>query len=146
MKKNVTYKDIMAKEPCYDPQEIGMPVNYNKPVKVFIDEYKDRVKEKHDILWLLLDNDYMSARDLRLFAVCCTMEILKLFKNHCDVVERYAQIKGFLTPGKLTDDELYSAWADARYAAARAAARDAVMAAAWDAERAAQIEQLKTYF
>ena len=138
MKKNVTYKDIMAKEPCYDPQEIGMPVNYNKPVKVFIDEYKDRVKEKHDILWLLLDNDYMTDKDLRLFAVCCTREALKLVKNP-DVAERYEH-------GKATDFEIYAAWADARYAASMAAARNAVMAAAWAAAKAAQIEQLKTYF
>jgi len=71
----------------------------------------------------------MSDKDLRLFAVWCAREALKLVKtsdersiNACNVAERFAN-------GEATKEEL-----------------DAAKDAAWAAARDAQIEQLKTYF
>ena len=103
----------------------------------------------------------MSDKDMRLFAVWCAREALKLLKNPdprslnaCDVAERFAN-------GQATSDELDAArdaaWSaamdadsDAARSAARAAARDAAWAAAWSAAwsaaRDAQIDKLLTYF
>ena len=162
MKTEVTYKDLMERGPCYDPQTIGMPTNYSASIPDFIGEYRDKVKNKQDIIWAICHNDYMTDKDLRLFAVWCAREALKLIKNPdprsviaCDVAERFAN-------GKATKEELAAAWAAGAARAARAAwaaraARDAAKAAgaacdaAWAAKAAgaagaAQIDKLLTYF
>lgn len=74
----------------------------------------------------------MTDKDMRLFAVWCAREALKLDNpdersiNACNVAERFAN-------GQANSDEL-------------AAARDAAGAAARDAARDAQIDKLMTYF
>jgi hypothetical protein len=85
---------------------------------------------------LLRQVDMWNDRTLRLFAVWCAREALKLVKepdprsvNAVDVAERYAN-------GNATGDELHAAWAAAR-AAAWDAARDAARDTAWAAARAA---------
>ena len=138
----------MTRGACYDSQEIGMPVDYSATISEFINEYTDKVKNKEDIIWAVCHNDYMTDRDLRLFAVWCVREALKLVDpdprsvEACNVAERFAN-------GNATDEELAAAWAaawDATRAAARAAARDAARAAAWAAAWDAQIDQLLPYF
>ena len=154
MKKKITYNDLVAMDPCYHPSEIGIPENYSATVADFIKEYREKVKNKENIIWVLCRNDYMTDRDMRLFAVWCAREALKLVDNPdqrsidaCDVAERYAN-------GDATDDELCAAWAaawgamDAAWAAraARGAASGASAAcaasrassAAGDAARAAR--------
>ena len=163
MKTKITYKDIMSFDPCYDPDELGK-INKRKSLTIpeFITQYRDRVKFKDDIIWVVCRSEHMSDRDLRLFAVWCTREALKLIDadlrsvEACNVAERFAN-------GEATNEELSAAWAaagDAAWAAAWAAAgdaRDAAWAAAGDAARAAardaraaagddQIDQLLTYF
>ena len=132
MRKKITYKAIMEFAPCYNPTKLGMKKTYSDSIYNFISEYRDKVNSKEDIIWLICRKEYMTDRDLRLFAVWCAREALKLVKkpdqrsiNACDVAERYAN-------GKATKDELNAAWA-----------------AAWDAARAAwaaQIDKLLTYF
>jgi hypothetical protein len=173
MKTEINNELLRSFNPCYDPSEIGIPDDETLSVKDWIDKYKDKVKSKSDVIWVICRNDFMTNKDLRLFAVWCAREALKLFENPdhrsinaCDVAERYAN-------GEATREELDAAWDAARDAAraaaraaardaARAAARDAARAAAWDAARDAawaaardaawdaawdaQIEQLKTYF
>ena len=136
MKKEITYNDLVAMNPCYTPDEIGITKGFKMPVVEFIKEYRDKVKSKYDIIWVICRNDYMTDKDLRLFAVWCAREALKLVDNPdersinaCDVAERYAN-------GEATDNELTAAWDaawDAARDAARAAARDAARDAAWDA-------------
>ena len=159
MKTKISYKDIMSYNPCYDPKELGK-IDKRKSLTIpeFIAKYRDRVKNKEDIIWVVCRNEYMSDRDLRLFAVWCAREALKLVDPDprsvaaCDVAYRFAN-------GEATKEELDAA-RDAAWAAkdaAGAAARDAAWAAAraaWaaagDAARAAagaaQIDQLLTYF
>ena len=137
MKNKITYKDIMSFDPCYDPDELGK-INKRKSLTIpeFITQYRDRVKSKDDIIWVVFRNEYMTDKDLRLFAVWCAREALKLVDPDprsvvvCDVAEMFAN-------GEATKEEL---------AAARDAARDAAWAAARDAALAAQIDQLLTYF
>jgi hypothetical protein len=71
----------------------------------------------------------MTDKDMRLFAVWCAREALKLVDNPdersinaCDVAEKYAN-------GEATDDELDAAWSAAR-----------------DDARDAQIDKLLNYF
>ena len=146
MKKKIKYKDLVEMNPCYMPDEIGITKGYSAKVSDFIKEYRDKVKKPEDITWVVCRNDYMTGKDMRLFAVWCAREALKLADspdevsvNALDVTERYAN--GEATKGEL-DAARYSAraaeWADASdavRAAAMAAARDAASVAVMDAAR-----------
>ena len=139
--KVVSNRIIRKLNPCYDPSEVVKDENEELPIKEWVAKYRDLVKEKSDIIWLLCNKLYMSDRDVRLFAVWCAREALKLVEKPdprsvaaCDVAERYAN-------GEATDEELTAAARDAARAAARAAASDAAraatLAADWAAARAA---------
>jgi len=132
MKTKITYEDLIKMKPCYHPREIGIKRNYSAAIPEFIKEYRDKVQDKADILWVICRNDYMTARDIRLFAVWCAREALKLVKNPdprsinaCDVAERYA------------DEEATKEELDAASAAAKDADRDAAGTASWNAAMAA---------
>jgi hypothetical protein len=108
-KKAVTYKDIVSYNPCYDPAEIGMPGGYSATIPDFIDEYRGKVNEPKDIMWLLCRNEYLTDKDLRLFAVWCARQSISRVENPdtrwyeaCNVAERFAQ-------GEATDEELKAA-------------------------------------
>jgi hypothetical protein len=148
--KQITLQQIRDLSPCYDPTKY-LPENWTGTV---IDILNVEACPAKDRLWVVLREDFIDAKTLRLFAVWCAREALKLIDNpdhrsveSCNVAERYAN-------GDATDDELsaaYSAACSAPYyaasyaasSAAMAAARDAALAAAWDAARDAQINQLK---
>ncbi len=166
MNKKITLSDIRAFSPCYDPSKY-LPENW-KGTAIDILNVTDCPAE--DRLWVVLRNDFLTDRELRLFAVWCARQALaipgnesEVCSNTCDVAERYAN-------GQATEEELAAArdaardaamaaaraaaWAaardaamDAAWAAARDAARDAARYAAMDAARAAawdaQIEHLK---
>jgi hypothetical protein len=135
-KKAITYKGITELEPkpCYDPKEIGMPETYQASIVEFIEEYKDKVKDKSDILWVV--RYYLDDKTLRLFAEWCARAALKLIDNPdarstnaCDVAERF-------TNGKATKEELAAAGDSAWYSAG-ATARDSAWYSAWAAAGAA---------
>jgi len=137
---NVTTKLLRSFNPCYDPSQIGIKDDLNMPVIEFVDFAKDIVESKEDLIWVICRKDFMSDRDLRLFAVWCAREALKLVDNPdersinaCNVSEAFAN-------GEVSIEELTAAEAAAE------TARDTARDAAWAAARDAQIEQLKTYF
>ena len=106
MKKKITYKDIIKLDACYNPTDVGMPKTYSDTIPNFINEYQDKVKNKDDLIWLLCRNEYMTDKDIRLFAVWCARKALKLVDkpdqrsiNACDVAERFAN-------GDATQEEL----------------------------------------
>ena len=167
MKKitKISNRIIRIFDPCYDPSELGSKESEYLPIIVAVEKYRDKCKNKEDIVWLLCRKEFMNEKDMRLFAVWCAREALKLSENPdqrslnaCDVAEKFAY-------GEATREQLDAARAAARYAdAAGAAARYAaavwVLAAAWyaaeawaaakDADAAgardAQIDKLLTYF
>ena len=173
MKKKITYKDLRAMGPCYHPSRIGIKSDYSATIPEFIKEYRDKVNDKEDILWVMCRKEYMTERDMRLFAVWCAREALKLVAKPdyrsveaCNVAEKFANEKA-------TTEELAAASAAARTAASaaasaasRTASSAAVSAAAWTAASAAasgvvwaavwgvvwdavwdaQIDKLATYF
>ena len=105
-KKKITYKDLVLLEPCYQPKEIGIKSNYSATIPEFIREYRDKVKNTKDIILVLCRKDHMTERDMRLFAVWCAREALKLIDNlnpisipACDVAEKY--IRGETNTEKL---------------------------------------------
>ena len=148
----INNKLIRSFRPCYDPSKY-IDETENLPIKQGIKKYRGIVPAK-DILWLLCRNEFLSDRDLRLFAVWCAREALKLVDNPdqrsvaaCDVAERYAN-------GEATKEDLAAA-ATAATAASAAEAADAWAAAradVWAAARAAdaarekQLDKLLTYF
>ena len=127
-----TISDIRSYDPCYDPAKY-LPEDWQGTA---LDILKVGGCPPQDRLWVVLRNDWIDDRTMRLFAVWCARQALALVVNPdprsvaaCDVAERYAN-------GQATDKELAAA-RDAAWDAARDAARDAAMAAAWDAARAA---------
>ena len=138
--KTINNKLIRSFNPCYDPSEKGIPDDETLTVHEWVSKYKDVVPIS-DILWLLLRNDFYTDKQLRLFAVWCAREALKMVDNPdqrsinaCDIAERYAN-------GEATDKELRAARTVALAAArtvALAAARTVALAAVLAAERAAE--------
>jgi hypothetical protein len=108
MYKTISNKIIRKFNPCYDPSEVITDENEELSVKQWVEKYKNIVPPK-DILWLLCRNEFLSDKDLRLFAVWCAREALKLVENPdkrsvnaCNVAERYAN-------GEATKEELETA-------------------------------------
>jgi len=98
------------------------------PIKDWVQKYRNVVPAK-DILWLLLRKKFLSEKDLRLFAVWCAREALKVVKNPdersaeaCNVAEKFAN-------GEATKEELYAAHIAALNAGASAARNTAAYAA-----------------
>ena len=148
MKKKIRYNDLVKMNPCYIPEDIGITKGYSATIPEFIKEYRDKVKSKEDIIWVICRKEYMSDKDLRLFAVWCAREALKLDDNPdersinaCNVAESFANgqaNRGELDAAKDAARAAARAAArDAAWGAARDAARDAAWDAAWDAARAA---------
>ena len=134
--KTITYKDIMALDPCYDPVERGhCAANWTGTV---VDILKHADVTPSDKLWVvtqLIDN-----KTNRLFAVWCARNALSLVDNPdprsaeaCNVAERFAN-------GEASSGELRAAWVvawDAAGDAAGAAARATAWSTAWVAASAA---------
>ena len=121
-----TIKDLRKLSPCYDPTKY-LPEDWQGTVLDILNVTECPAKDR---LWVVLHKEFMTDKQLRLFAVWCARQSLaipgnesEVCSNTCDVAERYAN-------GEATDEEL---------AAARSAAKDA----AWYAARSAQINHLK---
>ncbi len=129
--KRFTIEDIRSWGPCYDPATVA-PEGWQGTA---LDVLRSSIPDE-DKLWVVLREECIDARALRLFAVWCARQALALVENPdprsvaaFDVAERFAN-------GQATADELAAA-SDAASDVARAAARAAESDAAWDAARAA---------
>ena len=153
-----TIKDLRKLSPCYDPTKY-LPEDWQGTVLDILNVTECPAKDR---LWVVLHKEFMTDKQLRLFAVWCARQSLaipgnesEVCSNTCDVAERYAN-------GEATDEELAAAWDAAKdvawyvarsaawYAARSAAwsaawdaAKDAARSAAKDAARSAQINHLK---
>ena len=124
--KTLTYKLICSWDPCYDPIKF-IPKDWQGTA---LDVLRADNVPIEDRLWVVLREEAIDSKTLRLFAVWCAREALKLIKDPdprsiaaCNVAERFAH-------GQATAEELTAAQ-DAAWDAAWDAARDA----AWDAAR-----------
>ena len=160
-----TIDDIRALKPCYDPATY-LPEDWTGTA---LDIMKITDCPPVDRLWVVLRSGWIDDRTLRLFAVWCAREALKLVDNPdtrsveaCNVAERYTNEEA--TAAELDASGAasgaaagYAAWAAARVAArvaagsaarvaaraaAGSAARVAARAAAGSAARAAQAKKL----
>jgi len=77
----ITAKLIRSFDPCYDPSEVEEDESLEITPLEFIEQFEGRVRDKEDILWVFLRNEFMSDKDLRLFAVWCAREALKQVPN-----------------------------------------------------------------
>jgi hypothetical protein len=116
MYKTISNAIIRQFKPCYDPLKIITDETEELTVKQWVEKYMKVVPAK-DILWLLLRKEFMPEKDLRLFAVWCAREALKLVEipdkrsiEACNVAERYAN-------GEATKEELLAAYDAAHNAA-----------------------------
>jgi len=139
MEITINNKLIRLFNPCYDPSKIGIPEEETLLIKDWIGKYREVVKNKEDIIWLICRKEFMSDKDQRLFAVWCARESFKLHASvdqrsieACNIAERFAN--GEATPAELSAAES-AAWSAAR-SAARSAAWSA-RSAAWSARSAA---------
>jgi hypothetical protein len=113
MYKTISNAIIRKFKPCYDPSKFIKDETEELTVKEWVNKYRKVIPAK-DIFWLLLRKEFISEKDLRLFAVWCAREALKLIENPdersvnaCNVAEKYAN-------GEATMDELLAA-RDAAY-------------------------------
>lgn len=115
--KNIKISNAFIRElkPCYDPVEV-IPEDELITLKEGVIKYRNSIKNLTDIFWLLLRDEIMSEKELRLFAVWCAREVLKLYENPdprsveaCNVAERYANGEG-------SNEDLFNARCDARAA------------------------------
>ena len=118
----ITINDIRSWEPCYDPARF-LPEGWQGTALDILAVGECSVDDR---LWVVLREECIDDRTIRLFAVWCARQALALIDDPdprsvaaCDVAERYAN-------GDATSEEL---------AAARAAA--------WDAARDAQLARLR---
>jgi hypothetical protein len=140
MYRTISNEIIRTFQPCYNHSKLITNETEELTVTEWIKKYRDVVPAK-DIIWLLLRKEFLSEKDLRLFAVWCAREALKLAENPdkiivnaCNVVEKFAN-------GEATKEELdeattvayaytvFASIAYASYAVASAASIDAVRAA-----------------
>jgi len=140
MKTTINNDLIRSFKPCHDPSEKNIPDGENLPVKEWVNKYKENIPIS-DIFWILLRNDFLTDKQLRLFAVWCAREALKLIDNPdtrsieaCDIAEKFAN-------GEATIEELKAACEAACDAACECswAANFNARAAAWSARAAANI-------
>ena len=158
IRKTITYDHLIAMKPCYTPESIGINKGFEMSITDFINEYRDKVESKDDIIWCLCRKQYMSAKDMRLFAAWCARLALKLVENPdprsinaCDVAAyaAYAVTKAAAAALSAAAANAANAAADDYANVANDAACGATAVAydaARDAANDAQIEQLKTYF
>jgi hypothetical protein len=155
MYKTISNAIIRKFKPCYDPSDVITDENEELPIKEWVQKYRNVVPTK-DILWLLLRKEFLSEKDLILFAVWCAREVLKLIENPdkrsveiCNVAEKLAN-------GEATQEELLAV-SDAAYAvvdldaytvasAVYYAAYYAASYATYAYDDASQIDHLLTYF
>lgn len=158
MKLIINNELIRGLEPCYNPSRYVKDEAETLPVLEWVAKYRGIVPDK-DIIWLLCHEEFLSDKNLRLFAVWCARKTLKLVKNPdsrsveaCNVAELYAN-------DEATDEELKAACSTAYDAASRDAVYHAAYWAAYPvaadaAARAAratiyvadQLDKLLTYF
>ena len=135
--KTLTIELINTWKPCY-PAESKLPDGWTGTA---IDILNLQNISADDKFWVVCREDVIDARTLRLFAVWCGRQVQHLMTDArsiaaLDVAERYAD--GLATVEELAaarDAALAAVW-DAARAAALAAAWAAVWAAAWDARAA----------
>ena len=128
----ITINDIRCWNPCYDPTRY-LPEGWRGTA---LDILAVEDCPAVDRLWVVIRNECIDERTLRLFAVWCARQALALIDDPdprsvaaVDMAERFAN-------GEATVDELDAA-RYAAIAAASAAARAAAWAAAWAAASAA---------
>ena len=168
--KTINNELIRSFNPCYDPSTKGIPDDETLTVLKWVEKYREEIPET-DILWLLLRNEFLSDKQLRLFAVWCAREALKLVENPdqrsidaCDVAERFANglasKEELAAAARTAEAAAWAAWAadTSALGAARAAAWAAWVAGAAGAAalaadtsalgvtRANQLNELLTYF
>ena len=134
--KTINNKLIRSLTPCYDPSRYIKDEVETLTILDWLNKYRGIVPDK-DITWLLCHEEFLSEKDLRLFAVWCAREVLKLVDNPdsrsieaCNVAERYAN-------GAATDMQLKAAADDAADADDSYAADAAIYVADYYADVAA---------
>ena len=156
--KRITVDLVMSYNPCYDRKHIEKLFNGKTWLSPLTVLKMDSVSYE-DKLWLLLRNEFISDKDMRLFACDCAEKSLPIFEKQFPKDTRprkTIETARLFANGNASQEELDAArdaaWAaarDAAWAAARAAARDAAWAvaraAARDAAREWQLAKLAEY-
>jgi hypothetical protein len=108
MYKTISNEIIRRFDPYYDHSGFITDENEELTVKDWVQKYR-KIVPADDIFWLLLRKEFMSKKKIKLFAVWCAREALKLFENPderivevCNVAERYIN-------GEATKEELLTA-------------------------------------
>ena len=125
--KKITVREIMKLSPCYTEEKVQELIGKGKtPIEIL-----DLPISKSDKFWLLLRPEYISERNLHLLACNFVQDVAHM--NPDPRVQAAIDAKRLWIDGKITDEELKKAAADAADAAS---ARSASWAAPWAAASA----------
>jgi hypothetical protein len=148
--KTVTYEMLMENNACYDPKVIGMPEDYEGTPLEFIREYRSKVRQPSDIVWVLTRPNVLNESPLREFALFCGNQVRHLMKDERSI--KALDITRAYLDGQATREELNraaaaadDAYAAAAYSAYAAAAYSAYAAAAYSAYAAAAADDAYAY-
>jgi len=113
MKTEINNELIRSFKPCYKPETVTDSDEETLTVVEWVNKYRSKVRSQNDIIWLLCRKEFLSDRDLRLFAVWCARESFKLLESvdqrsidAVNIAERYAN-------GEADPNELFAAWSAA---------------------------------
>ena len=147
--KTITIKDIEELDPCYSPTKY-LSEDWTGTVLDILNVDECPIKDR---FWVVLREEFIDAKTLRLFAVWCAREALKLAQNPddmsvkaVDTAEKYANGEATREELKIAESNVWSAskttkivWSAAHTTkkSAEVASYLASLTAAWSADSAA---------
>ena len=159
----ISYKKIMTINKSFNLESIGISKDYEASVPDFITRFKryskDRTYNNFDIFLILCNKEFLSNKDLRLFAVFCARQVIYIANDYrsaiaLDVAERFAHetaCKGELLSAQEISREAWRDIKDTRtavsaarescWSATRSDSSYAAWAAASDARKAFQFQE-----
>jgi hypothetical protein len=130
--KYFNINDIRSWKPCYDPRKYLNENFRGNAITILQDERVPFV----DRLWVVLRNEIVSDKVMRLFAVWSYRQTLTFIKNPDPRSLKAAEVAEKFAKGQATTQELESA-ESAAWSAAWSVAESAAWSAAWSAARSA---------
>jgi hypothetical protein len=150
--KTISLDLIQSFNPCYNPSNI-IDENEILSIKDAYFKYKDKVKDKQDIIWVLCRKDFLTDTQIKHFALFCAKQAVSYIANPDPIITKCIETTEKYLNGTATLDQLlkdkkdaYAAAADAANAYASYAAYAAyAYAAAADASYAAYVAYAYAY-
>lgn len=105
MSPTITYDQIVRHYVAFPPPKVHLPVDYEAPLSVAIQEYRSKVHPR-EILWVLCREEFMEVADLRGFSLWMARIVAPLVTDHLHlraIAVASIYLKGYATEGELAE-------------------------------------------